>query len=130
MSHARDYTTRTQCPGKLYRAITSLILGSFLMLVFACMSLGSGGTDSAAAVYLRTLAVPSQYGSIQLAVNAASDGDTVLVSDGTYYESNIDFYGKDITLKSVNGAAATIIDRKSTRLNSSHIPLSRMPSSA
>ena len=25
---------------------------------------------------------------------------------------------------------ATIIDRKSTRLNSSHIPLSRMPSSA
>ena len=110
MSHARDYTTRTQCPGKLYRAITSLILGSFLMLVFACMSLGSGGTDSAAAVYLRTLAVPSQYGAIQLAVNATSDGDTVLVSDGTYYESNIDFYGKDITLKSVNGAAATIID--------------------
>ena len=28
------------------------------------------------------------------------------------------------------GFAAAIVDRKSTRLNSSHIPLSRMPSSA
>ena len=28
------------------------------------------------------------------------------------------------------GAAKTVTDRKSTRLNSSHIPLSRMPSSA
>ena len=27
-------------------------------------------------------------------------------------------------------AARTLVDRKSTRLNSSHIPLSRMPSSA
>ena len=29
-----------------------------------------------------------------------------------------------------NAYQATILDRKSTRLNSSHIPLSRMPSSA
>ena len=29
-----------------------------------------------------------------------------------------------------NQRASTIVDRKSTRLNSSHIPLSRMPSSA
>ena len=28
------------------------------------------------------------------------------------------------------GLASTALDRKSTRLNSSHIPLSRMPSSA
>ena len=29
-----------------------------------------------------------------------------------------------------NGLSANALDRKSTRLNSSHIPLSRMPSSA
>ena len=36
------------------------------------------------------------------------------------------------TMSSLNGAglAASQIDRKSTRLNSSHIPLFRMPSSA
>ena len=33
-------------------------------------------------------------------------------------------------LEGVPGLAKTLIDRKSTRLNSSHIPLSRMPSSA
>ena len=30
----------------------------------------------------------------------------------------------------VNGRPLSLVDRKSTRLNSSHIPLSRMPSSA
>ena len=33
-------------------------------------------------------------------------------------------------LSKQNPAAKIVIDRKSTRLNSSHIPLSRMPSSA
>jgi parallel beta-helix repeat protein/predicted outer membrane repeat protein len=49
------------------------------------------------------------YSSIQTAIDAASDGDTVLVEDGTYIE-NIDFIGKAITLKSVNGSANTRID--------------------
>jgi hypothetical protein len=51
--------------------------------------------DSSAA----TLRVPSQYSSIQLAIEAALDGDTVLVADGTYYE-NIRFLGKAITVAS------------------------------
>ena len=37
---------------------------------------------------------------------------------------------KDVGRTSLTGAATVILDRKSTRLNSSHIPLSRMPSSA
>ena len=37
--------------------------------------------------------VPSQYPSVQLAVEAAVNGDTVLVADGTYYE-NVRFRGK------------------------------------
>ena len=38
----------------------------------------------------------------------------------------------DITLRALNilKKSDIILDRKSTRLNSSHIPLSRMPSSA
>jgi hypothetical protein len=49
------------------------------------------------------------YNTIQSAIDAAQDGDTVLVHDGTYVE-NINFQGKKITVKSENGASNTIID--------------------
>src|SRR5262249_32822941 len=48
------------------------------------------------------------------AIDAAMDGDTVLVSDGTYIE-NINFKGKAITVTSVNGSAATTIDGGNVR---------------
>ena len=40
------------------------------------------------------------------------------------------FTAKHIYAQAINDEAGTTLDRKSTRLNSSHIPLSRMPSSA
>ncbi len=43
--------------------------------------------------------VPHDYASIQAAIDACSDGDTVLVAEGTYYE-NISFKGKAITVAS------------------------------
>jgi len=57
-----------------------------------------------------TINVPGPYGNtIQAAIDAAVNGDTVLVAPGTYVE-NIDFKGKAITVKSSGGAEVTVID--------------------
>ncbi|MHC4945988.1 MAG: right-handed parallel beta-helix repeat-containing protein, partial [Planctomycetota bacterium] len=56
-----------------------------------------------------TIHVPADYLTIQEAIDAAVDGDTVLVAPGTYVE-NIEFLGKAITVKSSDGPDVTIID--------------------
>jgi hypothetical protein len=57
--------------------------------------------------------VPLQFPTIQSAINASSNGDTILVLDGTYTgvgNRDIDFNGRAITLKSVNGPESCIIN--------------------
>ncbi len=46
------------------------------------------------------LYVPQQYTTIQAAVNAAVNGDTVFIAPGVYYE-NIQIRGKGITVASL-----------------------------
>ena len=51
----------------------------------------------AVSVSATTRQVPSEYPSIQMAIQDCSDGDTVLVSPGVYYET-INFGGRDIVV--------------------------------
>ena len=75
------------------------------ILLLACFVTGSA---SAA-----TINVPADQSTIQAAIDAANNGDMVLVAPGTYYES-LDFKGKAITVKSSGGAAATVLDGNGT----------------
>ena len=57
----------------------------------------------------QVLKVPSQYKTIQAAIDAASSKDTVQVDPGTYVEV-IDFKSKAIIVRSRDGAAVTTLD--------------------
>jgi len=64
----------------------------------------------------KTLNVPSEYGTIQSAIDFSTNGDTVLVYPGTYVE-NINFNGKNIvvgslflTTQDTSYISSTIID--------------------
>src|SRR5262245_26174695 len=64
-----------------------------------------GASAGALAVNLR---VPQQFPTIQAALDAAADGDTVIVAPGTYVENlNIT---RPVTLRSSAGAESTTID--------------------
>jgi len=63
-----------------------------------------------------TANVPSQYASIQSAIDAVPHGSTVNVASGIYINSLINFKGKFITVKSVNGPRQTTITN-STAVN-------------
>lgn len=56
-----------------------------------------------------TIHVPDDHPTIQNALAAAADGDTIVVRPGIYME-NIDFLGKDVICRSQLGPGVTAID--------------------
>jgi len=83
----------------------ALRIYSFCSVLFALTCFFSINTQAA------TWYVPDDFPTIQGAIGSASvvNNDTVIVRSNTYYE-NINFLGKEITLRSQNGAQSTIID--------------------
>ncbi len=85
---------RTISVGRLARFLSPSVL------------LGIAGSAAAQS----TLRVPSEYPTIGAALSAAAHGDTVLVAPGTYFERDLSFQGKRITVRGEAGPSATVID--------------------
>ena len=65
-----------------------------------------------------TLRVPQDYATIATAIAAASTGDVVLVGPGTWTSSGdyvLNLFAKQITVRSMEGPAATILDGQNAR---------------
>lgn len=80
-----------------------------LCLILAIISLVSVTT----LLFAAEINVPEDQPTIQDGILMAKDGDTVLVAAGIYEgrgNVNVDFGGKQITLRSISGAKNTIID--------------------
>ena len=73
---------------------------------------------------------PQYLGIKRFGGQVVKAGEIIVRQRGTKFHPGANVgRGKDDTLFAL-AAGAVELDRKSTRLNSSHIPLSRMPSSA
>ena len=68
--------------------------------------------------FAATINVPADYTTIQAAVDAASDGDEVIVAPGTYFGSGnevVNTLGKAITIKASGTPEETILDGQGAR---------------
>lgn len=73
------------------------------------LALGCIAMTSSAATYT----VPTDFATIQGAIDSSWHGDTIVVLPGTYPE-HLDFLGRDLTVKSQAGPEVTILDGTQT----------------
>jgi len=62
----------------------------------------------------KTIHVPSDYGTIQIALNQSQEHDTIIVAPGTYFENLNWPQAKDLHLIGAEGPDSTIIDGSNT----------------
>ncbi len=79
-----------------FRLKTLTLICFFILPLFSFLS------------YCAVITVPGDYSTIQGAIDAATDGDEIVVSPGTYTE-NINFGGKNLTLRSTNPTSLTVV---------------------
>jgi len=89
--------------GVVMRGKSTKLSLSCTAFLFLCMLACGVGVASAKTIY-----VPDDYEKIQWAVDNASADDTIIVRDGTYYESII--VNEKLTIKSENGPENCIVN--------------------
>jgi len=117
MNVLKIISTRKSCWLIFYFTLVSIVMeGSIVMAnlywpMFSVATTGSATTGSGSEVYY-DIRVPADYATIQGAINAAKEGDVILVADGVYTGvGNKDiWFNKAVVLRSENGASKTIID--------------------
>jgi hypothetical protein len=98
------------------RLVSAFLLGALCALGFC-----SAGAQ-------QPINVPKDQPTIQAGINAAANGDTVLVAPGTYYE-NIDFMGKTITVRNTNISSGLTPRDTRTGPNTNSLPTGSTPDS-
>jgi len=82
------------------------ILSFLILLIFnSCSDSGTNPVDTNS----NGIRVPSDYPTIQKAIDAAKSNDSILVYPSRYIE-NINFKGKNIKVRSTEGISNTVID--------------------
>jgi len=83
--------------------------GEYSAVLVATLPNGESVSASRRIVVSAGLVVPSAYGTIQSAIDAAEDGDTIIVMPGSYVET-LTIAGKTITVQSSNPADQRVVD--------------------
>lgn len=99
--------------GTMSRSVPSPTIHLTSVSVLACVwALMSTAIGAASTLYVCADG-SGDYTTIQAAIDAANDGDVIVLCDGVYAgtgNKNISFGGKSVTLRSENGSANCIID--------------------
>lgn len=96
----RGYILDTASPLDSLNPDYAGLMGAGLISPFEALMALRGGSI--------TIRVPSDYPTIQMAIDSALAGDTILVAPGTYY-GMVNYYSKPLTIVSEQGPRATIL---------------------
>jgi parallel beta-helix repeat protein len=105
--------------------LEGLSVGQHSINVFANDTFGNIGSSDVVSFTImqpRTIIVPDDYSSIQAAINAAGDGDTIFVRDGTYSENvvvnkTLALLGENAQDTIINGSVKTAVAITSKGVN-------------